>query len=351
MTDSNAPLVTVGERYVLVERLAVDDEREVWHGHDDLASRQVVVKLYDGTSAADPQWRRRFHHGAQRLTALSDPGIASVLDHDADEPPVWLVLANVPGRLLDTMSAAGGLSVDHALRVLGQTALALKTAHDAGVIHGGLSARHVVVRDDGSAALIGFDLAGRHLPADDIAAFRALAHEVLPAPAGGDTESESARFLNWLDGGKQPAPADPGDIGRTALALAATARGGQTTPLMPITADTDESEPAKRRPWYDDAERKRVRNGLITLGTVVVIAGGALLWLVDRGGGPNHVTVPTVIGLSLGDAQNQLTQDVLRVTENVTDPKGVVTAQSPPGGTQVKVGTLVTLTVRPAAGS
>lgn len=349
MTESNTPLVTVGERYVLVEQLTADDEREVWRGHDDLASRQVVVKLYDGTSAADPAWRRRFDQDARRLAALADPGIASVLDHDADEAPVWLVLANVAGDRLDARLGAGGLETHQALRVLGQTALALKTAHDVGLSHGALSARKVLVRADGSASLIGFALAGEATPADDLTALRALAHELLPA--SGTEDGETDRFLGWLDGGKQPAPADPGDIGRTALALAVTARGGPAAPVIPSPTTPSEPAPAERRPWYDEAERKRVRNGLIAIGTIVVLAGGLLLWLIDRGGGPTQQTVPTVIGLTLTQAQNQLTGDTLRVTENITDPNGVVTAQTPPGGTEVKVGTLVTLTIRPAAGS
>jgi beta-lactam-binding protein with PASTA domain len=52
-----------------------------------------------------------------------------------------------------------------------------------------------------------------------------------------------------------------------------------------------------------------------------------------------------VVDEPLSQAQQELTTAVLRVTENITDPNGNVTAQSPAAGTVVKVGTLVTLTI------
>jgi tRNA A-37 threonylcarbamoyl transferase component Bud32 len=349
MADFEAPMITVGGRYVLVEEIDTNDDREVWRGHDDLASRQVVVKLYDGPDAEDTQWRQRFDRQATRLRALSDPGIASVLDHDAAEAPVWIAFANITGEGLDHAVAAGSLTGEQALRTIGQIALAVKAVHDVGLTHGALSARHVMLRPGGSVALIGFDLTTAATATDDIAALRRLAGALLDDNA--TTVAEADRFLRWLAGGKDPAPTDPGDIGRTALALAVAARGD-----VPASSRAERSEPAAPaargapRPWYDEAERKRVRNGLIALGTIVVVAGAALLWLVDRGGGPTHVSVPSVIGLTLTDAQNQLTGDVLRVNENITDPTGVVTAQSPTAGTDVKVGTTVTLTISESAG-
>jgi tRNA A-37 threonylcarbamoyl transferase component Bud32 len=351
MTDHDAPMITVGERYVLVEELAADDKREVWRGHDDLASRQVVVKLYDGPDAEDPQWRRRFDHRARQLAALSEPGIASVLEHDAEDSPVWIAFANVPGTTLEATISATELDPEHALRIVGQAALALKAAHDVGLTHGDLTARHLMLRPDGSVALIGFDLSTAAGPAHDLADLRILAHELLPRT---EANSETGRFLGWLDGGKQPAPTDPGDIGRTALALAVALRGGPVTPVIPAAATSaPEGEPTAeqaRRPWYDEDERRRVRNGLIALATIVVIAGAALLILINRGGGPNITTVPSVVGLTLTDAQTQLTEQLLVVNENLTDPQGRVTAESPAAGTRVKVGTTVTLTVTPSAG-
>lgn len=356
MSEGETPVVTVGERYVLVEEIDTDDDRQVWLGHDDLASRSVVVKLYDGPNADDAQWRERFRHSAARLATLRDPGIASVLEYDADDAPVWLVQAAVPGRRLDELAADDALPADQALRAIGQLGLALTTAHDAGVVHGRLNSRHVMVRDDGSVTLIGFELPATHQPDDDLAALRELAGELLPDPP---PDSEAARFLTWL----ATNPTDAGDLGRTALALAVAAGGGPaagpaSVVPRPVEADAEakaeashepDSGPAERRPWYDEAEKRRVRNGLVAFATIVVVAGAALLWLLDRNTGPNQTNVPDVVGLTLTQAQTQLTGALLVVHENITDPQGLVAAESPTAGTEVKVGTTVTLIVRPAA--
>jgi tRNA A-37 threonylcarbamoyl transferase component Bud32 len=351
MTDHDVPMITVGERYVLVEELAAAEDREVWRGHDDVANRQVVVKIFDGADADDPHWRARFHGRAQQLASLSDPGIARVLEHDADDTPVWIAFANVPGEPLDEVVAGSPPSPEHAMRIVGQAALALASAHQVGLAHGDVCTRHLMLRPDGSVALIGFDLSTTSGTAEDLAGLRALAHELLPV---GDSDAETTRFLRWLDGDKGRAPSDPGDIGRTALALAVSLRGGATTPVVPApaepVAEATSAETDPRRPWYDEAERRRVRNGLITLASIVVIAGAALLWLLDRGGGPNTTTVPSVIGMTLNDAQKQLTEQLLVVNENITDPQGLVTAESPVAGARVKVGTTVTLTIAPAGG-
>jgi len=131
-------------------------------------------------------------------------------------------------------------------------------------------------------------------------------------------------------------------------------RGGPTTAVVPAPAEPAENATGRepRRPWYDEAERRRVRNGLIALATIVVVAGAALLWLIDRGGGgPNETTVPSVIGLTLNDAQNQLLKQLLVAKSvNLTDAQGRVTAESPRAGTRVKVGTTIYLTIAPATG-
>lgn len=351
MTEPDQGARTLGDRYVLVEQLAADDRRAVWRGHDDIASRPVVAKIFTAVGN-DDAWRDAFDRGAQRLEALTHPGIATVLSHGAREPDPWLVSASVDGDRVDQiLEEDGELSCDDALAVVGQTAMAVKAAHDAGIAHGAIAASHIVVRQDGSSALIGFEVPTDRRTADDLTALAGLARELVPVANA--TEGEVAGFLRWIEGATAT---DAGEIGRTALALAASVRGAHSTSVVaePSATETtdeddDEADPQGRnRAWYDDAERKRVRNGLIAIGATVVIAGAALLWLVERGGNnPTQVTVPSVVNLPLTDAQNQLIQDALRANEDsaVVPANGYVVKQFPPAGSRVKVGTVVILTV------
>jgi hypothetical protein len=344
MTTPDEPLVTIGERYVLVELLDGDEDREVWRGHDDLASRQVVVTRFLTT---DDAWLTAFDRRARQLEALSAPGVATALAHDSSDDPPWFAAAYVEGDTAASIASNPGLSVDDALAVIGQTAMALAAAHGAGVGHGRLDSGRIQVRPDGSVALIGFAMDRMASPRDDLPALARLARHLLD-DAGADAPDITS-FLGLLEAGDWT---DPADIGRTALALAAAQRAG-SEPATKVTAaeadDDEDSKPTLRpnRPWYDEAERKRVRNRLIALGAIVVIGGGILLRIFTAGAG--ETAVPGVVGIPYVEALHEVNQAGLRGNETVTTGRpgeeGTVIAQDPVAGQQAKVGSVVRLTV------
>jgi hypothetical protein len=342
MTTSGepVPLVTVGDRYVLVEQLVADERHETWRGHDDLAGRRVVLTRYLGV---DDTWRTAFDRRARQLEALSDPGIASVLAHEASDNPPWLVAAYVEGETVASVRADPGLTSDDALAVIGQTALALAAAHGVGIGHGRLNADHVEVRPDGSVALLGFSMAVPPPIQGDLTALTQLAHQLLDVSAA--ASGDIADLLRLLDTGDWT---DPTDIGRTTLALAAAQRAGAGLPIRPpMTEPDDETSPEARRPWYDEDERKRVRNRLIALAVIVVLGGAVLLRIFSAGAG--ETSVPSVIGVPYVEAQHDLNEDGLRGNETITTGRpgteGTVIAQDPAAGQQAKVGSVVQLTV------
>ena len=345
--EQPAPLVTVGERYVLVELVHSAADHEVWRGHDDLASRPVAVTRY--LNATD-EWRRSFDHRARALEALSDPGIATVIRHDADDEPPWLAAAWSDGETVATVTADGGVTSDDALAVIGQAAFALAAARDAGIGHGRIDADHVVVRPDGSVALVGFAADASPSPEADLTALSRLAATLLKA-RDGSPDPKVAGFLDWLDGKRASRAEDPAEVARTALALATAQRtgtpGGTPTPLG---GDDAGRAVESKRPWFDEEERKRVRNRFIALGAIVVIGGAILLRIISSGAG--QATVPSVTGLPWPQAQHQLNEVGFRASETVTigpsGSVGTVVAQDPAAGTRTKVGAVVHLTVATA---
>jgi hypothetical protein len=344
--DQPVPLETVGERYLLVELLDADERREVWRSHDDLASRQAVVIRYLNPP---PSWHEAFDRRARRLERLSDPGVATVLRHDAHDDPPWLVTAWIDGETVASIAATAPFSVDDALAVVGQAAFALAAAHDAGVGHGRLDADHIMVRPDGSVALIGFAVDADPSPAADRPALARLATALI---RGGerDLPPDVTRFLDWLAGGGATQPVAPAEVARTALALAAAQRAGQSSTALATDPSIEAGEataPESPRPWYSEEERKRVRNRLIALGAIVVVGGAILLRIFASGAG--QATVPRVVGLPFSQAQQQLNEAGFRAGETLTTGPagsvGTVIAQDPPGGTSAKVGGVVHLTV------
>jgi Protein kinase domain/PASTA domain len=352
MTSGDDGPRTVGGRYVLGERLAAGEGREVWHAHDDVVGRLVALKIFFGEQAADPTWRDAFRHDAERLAALSRPGIAKVYEHGESDDETWLAMAFVDGEPLSTkLAAAPSVSAAEGLDIIGQTALALSAAHNAGIVHGDLTPANLLIRDDGVVSVVGFAVASGATRADDLRALGTLADDCLRGAIATtpDLSADVHDFLSWLTNPDRPnPPTDAAEIGRTALALAASVSGSHKTTVVPsATAPTAMDDTAGAEPRYDEAERRRVRNRLIILAAIVVIGGAALLRFIGEGGG--DVTVPSVVGLPLSQAQLNLTTAGLRNSEKVTvgsqDSGGTVASQSPTAGQEVKAGSTVTLTL------
>jgi serine/threonine protein kinase len=339
-----------GGRYVLGDQLTAGDGREVWRAHDDIVSRSAALKIYFGPTAADPQWRERFRHDADRLATLSHPGIATLYEHDESDVETWLALAYVDGQTLtERLLAEPRLSAAEAFDVVGQTAMAVAAAHDVGLAHGALQPDSLLIRSGGSTALIGFALGAEATRADDLVALRELTWRCLDNEAGAVSTqpAEIDDFVKWLTGvGRGAPPDDAAEIGRTALALASSLRGGHTTTATPPAPRSAMTDTPGDPPRYDEAERKTVRNRLLVLGTIVVVGGAALLRFVGEGAG--EVSVPNVVGLQIDQAKLKLTYAGLvpKVTTTVgTDSGGTVISESPLPGNEVKAGSKVTLTV------
>jgi hypothetical protein len=347
MTANGDTARTFGDRYVLGDRITAGETREVWHAHDDIVSRQVALKIFFGAPATDPAWRERFRRDADRLVALSHPGIAKVYDHDESEDEAWLAMAFVSGQPLTERLADSSLDVATALDIVGQTAFAVQAAHDVGIAHGAIGPASIMIRPDGVVSLIGFAVAGGASQADDLRALGALTRQSLSGPAVSTPglPPDVEHFMGWVtDPGRSNPPRDAGEIGRTALALATSLRSGAPASVVP-PASKPRTDPTDAEPRYDDAERKQVRNRLIVLGTIVVVGGAALLRFIGESGG--QVTVPSVVGLPVNQAQLQLTKDGLRSSSPQCvvgkDSGGTVVSQLPLVGASVKAGSAVVI--------
>lgn len=337
-----------GERYVLGDRLTAGESREVWQAHDDVVSRAVALKIFFGDDAANPAWQHTFRQRADRLVALSHPGIAKVYGHGESADETWLAMAFVPGTVLaDRLGGSDSLSSHDALDILGQTALALAAAHDAAVVHGNLSPAAIMLRD-GAVSLIGFTVDGAATRNDDINALGVLATTLFEAV---DTSTSAPapdvrQFVTSLtDPTRAAKDRDAKEIGRTALALAG-AVGDLPRPVPEPTPPPDRlAQHVGYGGAHDEAEKRMVRNRLIVLGTIVVVGGAALLRFVGEGAG--DVTVPLITNLTIDQAKLKLTTDGLRSTDHcLLGPSsgGVVVRQSPTAGHSVKAGSVVTLT-------
>src|SRR4051812_16349399 len=155
-----APDVTLGDRYRLEQRIAVGGMGEVWQASDVLLGRRVAVKVLKPEYAADPHFVERFRNEARHTASLSDPGIANVFDYGEVGDKAYLVMEFVDGEPLSTVLARDGrLTPASTLDIVGQAALALQAAHEAGVIHRDVKPGNILIRPDGVVKVTDFGIA------------------------------------------------------------------------------------------------------------------------------------------------------------------------------------------------
>ena len=301
--------VVLGKRYELTQRIAGGGMGEVWRARDQVLGREVAVKILRKEYVDDPTFVERFRAEARHAANLSHPGVAAVYDFGeglADGENPYLVMEHVPGEPLSALiSREGRLPAGRTMDIVGQTALGLQAAHDAGVIHRDVKPGNILVTPQGEVKITDFGIAratnsvpltqtgaimgtayyispeqasgGSVTPASDLYSLGIVAYECLSGrrPFAGDTPvsvalaqvrdeppalpddvPQPARALVMRLLAKDPGdrPASAGELGREALALAPTlaaaARSAASpavdaTRVMPVVTPGDDAEPGE----------------------------------------------------------------------------------------------------------
>src|SRR2546423_3157409 len=157
---SLTPDATLNGRYTLQERIAIGGMGEVWRASDEVLGRTVAVKVLKEEYAVDPSFVARFRTEARHVASLSHPGIANVFDYGEVGDTAYLVMELVDGEPLSTVLAREGrLDPERTLDIVGQAALALQAAHDAGLVHRDVKPGNLLLRPDGVVKVTDFGIA------------------------------------------------------------------------------------------------------------------------------------------------------------------------------------------------
>src|SRR3954447_9757506 len=184
--------MVLGRRYRLMYRIAAGGMGDVWCASDESLGRVVAVKILRREYTEDPTFLARFRAEARHTAALSHPGIAAVYDysdgsHDEVGQP-FLVMEHVPGEpLSQTLHRDGAFDEDRTLDVVGQTALALQAAHDAGVVHRDIKPGNLLLTADGRVKVTDFGIsrARNSVPLTQTGAIMGTAFYLSPEQASG----------------------------------------------------------------------------------------------------------------------------------------------------------------------
>jgi serine/threonine-protein kinase len=155
-----APDLVLGDRYVLVRRIAIGGMGEVWEATDTILGRAVAIKVLKEEFRTTPEFIGRFRGEARHAAGLSHPGIASVYDYGESDDIAYLVMELVPGRTLsELLVEQPHLPTAVKLSILSQAAEALHAAHLAGVIHRDVKPANLMVRPDATVKVTDFGIA------------------------------------------------------------------------------------------------------------------------------------------------------------------------------------------------
>ncbi|HEY3529870.1 MAG TPA: serine/threonine-protein kinase [Nocardioides sp.] len=154
------PGFVLGGRYHLDQRVASGGMADVWAAADDVLKRNVAVKVMRPDPDHEEVFAHRFRDEALHSASLNHTNIATLFDYGEDDGLAFLVMELVDGKPLSQLiREQAPLSPEQARSIVGQCALALGVAHEAGVVHRDVKPANILVREDGLVKLTDFGIA------------------------------------------------------------------------------------------------------------------------------------------------------------------------------------------------
>ncbi|MDQ3739691.1 MAG: PASTA domain-containing protein [Actinomycetota bacterium] len=395
----------VDGRYRLVSRLGSGGMADVWCADDLQLGRRVALKLLHRRFAEDAEFVERFRREASSAAGLQHPNVVSVYDRGEFDGTYYIAMEFLEGSTLkDLVKSQGPLDPDRAIDLTVQILRAARFAHKRGIIHRDLKPHNVIVDGEDRAKVTDFGIAragasdmtetgsilgtaqylspeqaqGHAVSAQsDIYAIGIVLYEMLTGTVPFDGDSAVTIALKQVSEpplppsrlnpnvspeleavvlralAKEPAQrfADA-DAFITALEQARVGAppppGPDTTAFMPVGAVAVEEHTVYAEPLDHDRGPRWWLWGLLA---ALLIAGAIVAALLL--GGAETKPVPRLVGADVATAARTLRNEGFTpVPERVRNsaPKDTVIAQDPEPGSELEVGSEVTITVSDGPG-
>lgn len=394
----------ISGRYVVEAVVGMGGMAVVYRAYDKIKKQTVAVKVLRPEYESDEEFVRRFSREAEAASKVSHENIVNMLDVGIDGEKRYIVMEYVDGQTLKEMiRQKGRIEPDVALRMTIRILAAVDHAHRNGIVHRDIKPQNILVDKQGRVKVADFGIArlkasqttridteggasalgsvhyfspeqARGEVADeksDLYSVGVVMYEMLTGqvPFDGETSvsvalkhvSEEPKSMRIYQNGISKALdevvmralcKDKTRRYQSAAEMAADLRKTITHPRggfvkYPMDPDEVERQRETRRKKHLRDRRRLIQMsvivGLLIVLSMMLIVGWYLIMVRDK------VTVPSVIGQSVQNAQEQLEKMGLPVgIESVFSEDyetGCVVYQSKEAGDRVRRGSGITLTV------
>jgi serine/threonine protein kinase/beta-lactam-binding protein with PASTA domain len=405
------PGSVIAGRYQVEAQIGYGGMATVYRAEDIQLGRKVAVKVLHAQYAEDQEFVERFRREAKAAAQLQHPGIVSVYDTGSWDGTWYIAMELLEGPTLkERLVAEGRIAPGEAIAITEQILRAVRAAHRDGIIHRDIKPHNVILDDEGRPTVTDFGIARRG--ASDMTATGSIlgtAHYIAPEQAQGEVitprtdlyavgvvlyemltgrtpfEGDSAVSIALAHVNNEPRsprslvpevspaldavvlralakrPSDRfADADAFLAALSDAARG-----IAPVYAPpTGEYESSVDRRSSITSDRRAITDADLAAQTpwwkrpvVIALAALAVIGVVVAlllSSSTERVRVPSVVGASLGTAQDRLDADGFAVTvvrRESSKPVDTVIAQQPGGNAMADRGAMVRLTVSSGAGT
>ncbi|MFD3699297.1 serine/threonine-protein kinase [Streptomyces sp. NPDC058646] len=243
----------------------------VWRARDEVLAREVAVKEVRapaGLEAAELQrLYRRLEREAWAAARVSHRGVVTVYDVASEDGRPWIVMELVRGlSLADVLEAEGRLSPQRAAHLGEQVLAALRSAHEAGVLHRDVKPGNVLIANDGRVVLSDFGIASLEGSSAITMTGEVLGSPEFLAPEQAWGQEPGAGSDLWALGvmlyaaveGSTPFRRDTPLATLRAVMEAELPRPRRAGPLEPVLEGLLRKDPAERLPAAEAARMLRV---------------------------------------------------------------------------------------------
>ncbi|MFE4634392.1 serine/threonine-protein kinase [Streptomyces sp. NPDC056773] len=154
----------IAGRYRLLGPLGRGGMGMVWRALDELLGREVAIKEVRAPAGMDEaevaRMYRRLEREAWAAARVSHRGVVTVYDVATEDGRPWIVMEIVRGlSLAEVLEGDGPLTPQRTAHIGEQVLAALRSAHEAGVLHRDVKPGNVLIANDGRVVLGDFGIA------------------------------------------------------------------------------------------------------------------------------------------------------------------------------------------------